>query len=149
MELYLADNMKLLREHWKQNQDEFAAMIGMSRQVYSKYENEQLLPKIETLLKIQELCRLPLDDLMHRKITALDVPPVPIENLPYNYQPQIDDLLEGTGAYIKEPVQNVFSILQKVINIEDLEAEAERLRLMIFEIKRKMGRYQEGEGSSE
>ncbi len=56
--------LKKLRHDKGLTQQNVAAYLGITRQAYSNYENDNRLPDIETLLKLSEFFQVSLDTLL-------------------------------------------------------------------------------------
>lgn len=59
-----ADNLIELRKYHDYSQEEFANMIGVSRQTLSKYETGESLPDIEKCKRMADVFGVSMDDLM-------------------------------------------------------------------------------------
>jgi len=56
-----ADKLRLLRKERGLSQEEFAEMIGVSRQAVGKWENDASYPEVETLIEISRKLNVSLD----------------------------------------------------------------------------------------
>ncbi|MCQ2505312.1 MAG: helix-turn-helix domain-containing protein [Saccharofermentans sp.] len=59
-----ADNLIELRKYHDYSQEEFANMIGVSRQTLSKYETGESLPDIEKCKRMADVFGVSMDDLI-------------------------------------------------------------------------------------
>ena len=60
----LNENIKKLRLDFGLNQVEFAKQIGVSKQCVSNWENDNVLPSVEMLMKIAEFFNVSTDFLL-------------------------------------------------------------------------------------
>ena len=67
----LNENIKRLRIANGMNQIEFANMVGVSKQCVSNWENDNVLPSIEMLIKIAEVFKVKTDYLLGRDEKAV------------------------------------------------------------------------------
>ncbi len=56
-----ADKLRLLRKERGLSQEEFAELIGVSRQAVGKWENDMAFPEVETLIEISRKLNVSLD----------------------------------------------------------------------------------------
>ena len=59
------ENLMRLRKQKGYSQEDLAHMLGVSRQVISKWENNSTTPKLERIMKIAELFDVSLDELIN------------------------------------------------------------------------------------
>lgn len=70
----LNENIKKLRVAKNLNQVEFAKLIGVTKQCVSNWENDNVIPSIEMLVKMADLFNVSTDYLLGRtERRALDV----------------------------------------------------------------------------
>ena len=70
----LNENIKRLRTSHGMSQVEFAKLVGVTKQCVSNWENDNVLPSIDMLVKIAELFKVRTDFLLGRESDAyLDV----------------------------------------------------------------------------
>lgn len=62
--LYLAENIKYLREQKGLNQRDFSAELGLSQSAVGNWESKTRIPDIETIIKIAGFFEVSLDDLI-------------------------------------------------------------------------------------
>ena len=67
MVLMLNENIKRLRMARGLNQVEFARVMGVSKQCVSNWENDNVLPSIEMLVKIADIFKVKTDFLLGRE----------------------------------------------------------------------------------
>lgn len=65
----LNENIRLLRQQRGLNQVEFAARIGVTKQCVSNWENDNVLPSIEMLLRLADFFGVSADYLLGREAT--------------------------------------------------------------------------------
>jgi len=63
----LSENLKFFRVQNNLKQSDLAVKLNITQRAYSFYETGRSEPKIDILLKIAELYRIPLDVLVGRK----------------------------------------------------------------------------------
>ena len=63
----LNENIKLLRIANGMNQVEFAGIVGVTKQCVSNWENDNVLPSIEMLIKIADIFKVKTDYLLGRE----------------------------------------------------------------------------------
>ena len=70
----LNENIKRLRISQGMSQVEFAALIGVTKQCVSNWENDNVLPSIEMLVKIADIFKVRTDFLLGRELDrTLDI----------------------------------------------------------------------------
>jgi len=67
--LYLAENIKYLRNKKGLSQEGFAEELGISRNQQATYEDGRASPKLETLVRYSEYFRIPVDALLKTNLT--------------------------------------------------------------------------------
>lgn len=79
--MYLAQNLKYLREQRGFNQIELSDALGMSRAAIGNWEKRLRIPDIETIIKLAQFFDVTLDDLILKELR----PPEPLytKNLRY------------------------------------------------------------------
>lgn len=63
----LNENIKRLRISQGMSQVEFAALVGVTKQCVSNWENDNVLPSIEMLVKIADIFKVRTDYLLGRE----------------------------------------------------------------------------------
>ncbi|MBE6702493.1 MAG: helix-turn-helix transcriptional regulator [Ruminococcaceae bacterium] len=69
MKVTLSERIKQLRTLHGMNQVDFAARIGVTKQCVSNWENDNVLPSIEMLVKLADFFRVSTDYLLGRENT--------------------------------------------------------------------------------
>ena len=70
----LNENIKRLRQARGMNQVELASALGVTKQCVSNWENDNIVPSIEMLIKLADIFRVSTDYLLGREArTLLDV----------------------------------------------------------------------------
>ncbi len=79
--MYLAENLKYLREQRGFNQKELSDALGMSRAAIGNWEKQHRIPDIETIIKMAQFFDVTLDDFILKELR----PPTPLyaKNLRY------------------------------------------------------------------
>jgi transcriptional regulator with XRE-family HTH domain len=65
---YFKYNLRLEREKRKLTQEDISKAVGVSRELISRWENGNRLPRIDQLMKLSETLNVPIDTLLNRKI---------------------------------------------------------------------------------
>lgn len=63
----LHENIKELRLRYGMNQVEFAEVIGVTKQCVSNWENDNVMPSIEMLIKLSDFFKVSTDYLLGRE----------------------------------------------------------------------------------
>lgn len=71
MQRQLNENIRSLRQARGLSQVQFASLIGVTKQCVSNWENDNVLPSIEMLVKIADIFRVSTDFLLGRSNKAL------------------------------------------------------------------------------
>lgn len=79
--MYLAQNLKYLREKNGMNQNEMADILGISQPAIGNWEQNNRKPDIEMIIRLAEYFGVSLDDLVLKELK----PPIPLyaSNLKY------------------------------------------------------------------
>ena len=79
--MYLAQNLRYLREQRGFNQKELSDMLGMSRAAIGNWEKQHRIPDVETIIKLAQFFDVTLDDFILKELR----PPTPLyaKNLHY------------------------------------------------------------------
>ena len=72
--MYLAQNLKYLREKAGETQQDIADLLKISQRVVSKYERGQIKPELENLILLSEHFEVSIDDLLKIEMK----PPLPL-----------------------------------------------------------------------
>lgn len=67
MKLTLSENIKDLRIRYGMNQVEFAEVMGVTKQCISNWENDNVMPSIEMLVKLSDFFKVSTDYLLGRE----------------------------------------------------------------------------------
>lgn len=68
--IQLAHNLRHLRKAHKLTQNDISAILNISRQAYSNYENCKRVPDLDTLIRISKFYQITLDDLVNSNLPA-------------------------------------------------------------------------------
>lgn len=68
--IQLSRNLKYLRDAAGWTQDDISALLNMSRQAYSNYENMNRTPDLDTLTRFADLYRVSLDALVCQDLSG-------------------------------------------------------------------------------
>ncbi len=69
----LAKNIKKLRLFKSMNQTEFAELFDINRSNIGSYEESRAEPKLEVLIKIADVFKLTLDQLVRKELTVNEI----------------------------------------------------------------------------
>lgn len=69
--MYFSENLKFLRKRKNRSQDETSGALGVKRTTWSAYEIGNAEPGFETLLKISDYFKLPIDMLLKEQISTM------------------------------------------------------------------------------
>ena len=70
----LNENIKRLRISQGMSQVEFASLVGVTKQCVSNWENDNVLPSVEMLVKIANIFKVSTDYLLGReKVLTIDI----------------------------------------------------------------------------
>ena len=67
----LSENIKELRICYGMNQVEFAEVIGVTKQCVSNWENDNVMPSIEMLIKLSDFFKVSTDYLLGRETESV------------------------------------------------------------------------------
>lgn len=77
--IQLSKNLRTLRKMHHLTQSHISAILNISRQAYSNYENSKRTPDLDSLIQLSRLYNVALDQLVNRNIGGSS----PEEQLPY------------------------------------------------------------------
>lgn len=101
-----SDNLKRLRKKKKLSQEDMARYLGITRQGYSKYENDNSEPSFEMLIKIADKFNISTDELLGRTIKAEKEEQSITESLfPFDVVGISQNDFENLSAYQQEVLQ--------------------------------------------
>lgn len=69
----LAENIRILRKNKGIPQEELSAVLDVSRQTISKWENETSEPSLDRLVKLADIFKVSLDELIREEIKPVDL----------------------------------------------------------------------------
>ena len=72
--MYLAQNLKYLREQKRMNQNEMVGVLGISQPAIGNWERDHRKPDIEMIIRLAEYFGVSLDELILKDLK----PPIPI-----------------------------------------------------------------------
>lgn len=70
MKSILSKNIKKLRLFKSLNQEEFGALIDVKRSSIGAYEEGRAEPKLDVIIKISKIYKLPVDDIVKKELTV-------------------------------------------------------------------------------
>lgn len=84
--IQLADNLRFLRTENGLTQDKLSAVLSISRQAYSNYENSKRTPDLDSLMRISKFYGVSLDQLVNHDLSngMVQASSLSEEKVPYN-----------------------------------------------------------------
>ncbi|XCP86812.1 helix-turn-helix transcriptional regulator [Roseburia hominis] len=79
--MQLSKNLRTLRKMHHLTQTHLSSALSISRQAYSNYENNKRTPDLDSLIKLTQIYRISLDQLVNRNIA--DITAEDDGNVPY------------------------------------------------------------------
>ncbi|MCI8772056.1 MAG: helix-turn-helix transcriptional regulator [Lachnospiraceae bacterium] len=120
--MYLAQNIKYLREYKGELQKDIADLLGVSISTMSKYESGDCEPDIEKLIMLADLFGITVDDLIRKELK----PPIPLYTLNIRYMRKKQGMLQAD-------IGKLIGVGQKEIsNYEKGDREIPLTKLMIL-----------------
>lgn len=89
--MYLAQNIKYLREYKGELQKDIADLLGVSISTMSKYESGDCEPDIEKLIMLADLVGITVDDLIRKELKS----PIPLYTLNIRYMRKKQGMLQA------------------------------------------------------
>lgn len=83
--MQIGNNLKILRKHFGNSQEEIANLLQLTRSSYSGYENNVAEPGINTLVQLSELYGISLDIILKKDLSKMND-----EQLAFLFNEQID-----------------------------------------------------------
>ena len=123
--MYLAQNLRYLREQKGINQRELSFTLGLSSGAVGNWENESRTPDIETIIKLAQFFDVTLDDFILKELR----PPAPlyVKNLRYlrsKHDMTHEDIADLLG-YRRKQRYVVIETGEASVSVEDLEKLAD------------------------
>lgn len=117
--MYLAQNLKYLRERKGLSQREFSADLGLSRATVGNWETGERKPDIETIIRLAEYFGVSLDDLVLRDLK----PPLPVYADNILFLRKKHDCSQGDLADLLKVKQSTISLYEtgrRKMSVDDL-----------------------------
>lgn len=123
--MYLAQNLRYLREQRGFNQKELSDVLGMSRAAIGNWEKQHRIPDIETIIKLAQFFDVTLDDFILKELR----PPTPlyVKNLRYlrsKHDMTHEDIADLLG-YRRKQRYVAIETGEASVSVEDLEKLAD------------------------
>lgn len=123
--MYLAQNLRYLREQRGFNQKELSDVLGMSRAAIGNWEKQHRIPDIETIIKLAQFFDVTLDDFILKELR----PPAPlyVKNLRYlrsKHDMTHEDIADLLG-YRRKQRYVAIETGEASVSVEDLEKLAD------------------------
>lgn len=67
--MYLSKNIKYLRQENRLTQDDLSSQIDKSKGNVSAYEKGKILPPVDVIIKLCEIFKVSLDDIVHKDLS--------------------------------------------------------------------------------
>ncbi len=103
--MYLAQNLKYLREQRGMSQRECAEIFGLSGSAVTMWEKDQRKPDIEMLVRLSKYFGVTLDDLILKDLR----PPIPLYVLNLRF-------LRNSHKMTQEDIGNLLNVTQKRVS---------------------------------
>ena len=111
MSLNLGDILKQLRQAKGMSQEEFASLLGTTKQVVSRYENGQRTPKITVAQKYAEVLGISLNELLGENVIEGQTIPDGFEPMPdMSSIPLVGRIACGEPITAEQNVEGVVSV---------------------------------------
>lgn len=107
MELYIAENLRIMRQKYGYTLESLAEIISVSRQTVAKWESGDSHPDILNCIKLANLYKVSLDELVNKPLHAVQKNDFAPENGRICGVLDVSD--EGTVT-LPEPVMDMFDI---------------------------------------
>jgi transcriptional regulator with XRE-family HTH domain len=111
----IGSNLKILRKHFGNSQEEMASLLKLTRSSYSGYENGVADPSISTLVLLSDVYSISLDIIMKKNLSE-----IPEEDLNFHLREQVD----FTGNKLRILTQTVDSHDEELIEMIPEKARA-------------------------
>ncbi|MBQ8409747.1 MAG: helix-turn-helix domain-containing protein [Clostridia bacterium] len=121
MDLKVAERIKRLRNELNITQAELAEKLSVSPQAVSRWENGQAYPDIELLVKLADIFKVSVDELMGRESSDLIDLGLKLRSLSQQYY--------KNGAKDNDILMQLCNILEKLCAVEPIKYAAEYIRL--------------------
>ena len=123
--MYLAQNLRYLREQRGFNQKELSDLLGMSQATIGNWEKQHRIPDIETIIKLAQFFDVTLDDFILKELR----PPAPlyVKNLRY-LRSKHDMIHEDIADLLGYRRKQRYVAIEKgevSVSVEDLEKLAD------------------------
>lgn len=89
--MYLSKNIKYLRQENRLTQDDIANKIGKSTGNVSAYEKGKTLPPVDVIIKLCEIFKVSLDDIVHKDLSKEGLGRLEEEALRKSFEPTSED----------------------------------------------------------
>ena len=74
----LAENIRIVRKKWSENQDDFSNRLGMTRSNLSRIESGEVELSLSNCRLLSELTGISMNRLMDERLRLEDIPPLPV-----------------------------------------------------------------------
>lgn len=131
MELYIAENLRIMRQKYGYTLEALAEIIAVSRQTVAKWESGDSHPDILNCIKLANLYKVSLDELVNKPLHAVQKNDFAPENGRICGVLDVSD--EGTVT-LPEPVMDMFEIKcgDKVLLLADKNQGLALVKCSIF-----------------
>lgn len=102
MDQTFGDRLKAIRLEKHMSQDEFAALLGTSKQVISRYETNQRTPKVTVANKYAEILNISLNTLLGEESDAESNGDITFDDFTYALHDETKELTEENKQKLLE-----------------------------------------------
>lgn len=123
----MKETLKALREQFNYSQNSVAKFLGISRQMYIKYENGEADPPVKIIVALSGLYKVPYDFLIDNKITR-QVPENNHRNVTYKYPEETSlAVADSKAVYCVEDSYSasIISMFSKLTFMKQLDVFSE------------------------
>lgn len=121
-------NLKRLRTRKKLSQEDMATYLGITRQGYSKYENEKSEPSFQMLMRIADLFEVSIDELIGyssanrgdpdnedtETLNLLGISPEEFDSLTAYQQEALDWAANNDYLQFKNKSDNIMDMIERI-----------------------------------
>ncbi|RKJ31535.1 XRE family transcriptional regulator [bacterium 1XD42-1] len=123
------DKLKICRAKKNMTQDEFARLLGTTKQVISRYETNQRVPKITTVSEYAKILEIPLEFLLDNDA---DHPTAPMQRLSVIGDGNLGQNIINTGVTDKGEFHSPNPQIEELIRIYQSISIRKQVELLRF-----------------
>ena len=126
---YLADNIKYLRKKLGLSQEKLAELLGLNRGNIASYEKGSAEPRIENLIKMMQVFKVEVKDLVERDLAGLEKLDHEISSIRENKSYSENLVKWEKGRLLKRLINRDVRIQQFVRQSEEMQTILEGFKL--------------------